>query len=63
MVILWFFADERSKKQRVFAKFMSKRSVCPICKHEQVENCLEQHCACCLILKGESTIDHSSNTR
>ena len=63
VVILWFYADEKSKKQREFANIMSKRCVCPICKHEQVKNCLEHHCACCLILKGESIIDHSSNTR
>ena len=63
VVILWFYADEKSKKQRAFANIMSKRCVCPICKHEQAKNCLEQHCACCLVLKGESIINHSSNTR
>ncbi len=62
VVILWFYADEKSKKQRLFANIVSRQCVCPICKHEEAKNCLELHCACCLVLKGGSIIDHSVNT-
>jgi hypothetical protein len=35
--------------------------VCSICKHEQAEVCLNQKCACCIIMKGNKVAGHSIN--
>ena len=35
--------------------------ICPICKHEQAEVCLNQKCACCIIMKGNKVVGHSIN--
>src|SRR5919199_5550535 len=38
-----------------------KSCTCPICKHEQAGVCLNQKCACCIIMKGNKVIGHSIN--
>jgi hypothetical protein len=35
--------------------------ICSICKHEQAGVCLNQKCACCIIMKGNKVIGHSIN--
>src|SRR5919202_2761094 len=31
---------------------LQQSCICPICKHEQAQVCLNQKCACCIIMKG-----------
>jgi hypothetical protein len=38
-----------------------KSCMCPICKHEQAGVCLNQKCACCIIMKDNKVIGHSIN--
>src|ERR671932_485771 len=33
--------------------------ICPICKHEQAGVCLNQKCACCIIMKDSKVVGHS----
>ena len=35
--------------------------ICSICKHEQAVLCLNQKCACCIIMNGDKVIGHSVN--
>ena len=42
-------------------QLQQKSCICPICKHEQVEVCLDQKCACCIIMKGKKVVGHSIN--
>jgi hypothetical protein len=35
--------------------------ICSICKHDQASICLNQKCACCIIMKGNKVIGHSIN--
>ncbi|MFL6453901.1 MAG: hypothetical protein ACJ71L_07875 [Nitrososphaeraceae archaeon] len=35
--------------------------ICSICKHEQAGVCLNQKCACCIIMKGNKVVGHSIN--
>jgi hypothetical protein len=42
-------------------QLQQKSCICPICKHEQVGVCLDQKCACCIILKGNKVVGHSIN--
>ena len=42
-------------------QLQQKSCICPICKHEQVEVCLDQRCACCIIIEGNNVVGHSIN--
>jgi hypothetical protein len=42
-------------------QLQQKSCICPICKHEQVEVCLDQKCACCIIMKDNKVVGHSIN--
>jgi hypothetical protein len=35
--------------------------ICSICKHDQASICLNQKCACCIIMKGNKVVGHSIN--
>jgi hypothetical protein len=38
-----------------------QQCICSICKHEQAVLCLNQKCACCIIMNGDKVIGHSVN--
>jgi hypothetical protein len=75
LILLWLYADDKSKQQRQQqqnGKIISNSSsdliqhqqqpcICSICKHEQAGVCLNQKCACCIIMKGDKVIGHSIN--
>ena len=42
-------------------QLQQKSCICPICNHEQAGICLNQKCACCIIIKGNKVIGHSVN--
>ena len=42
-------------------QLQQKSCICPICKHEQVEVCLDQKCACCIIMRDNNVVGHSIN--
>jgi hypothetical protein len=35
--------------------------ICSICKHEQAGVCLNQKCACCIVMKDNKVVGHSIN--
>jgi hypothetical protein len=76
LILLWLYADNKSKQQQhqQRGKLISNPSsnnadtqhqqqpcICSICKHEQAGFCLNQKCACCIIMKGNKIIGHSIN--
>jgi hypothetical protein len=61
LMVLWLYADEKSKQQKRVNKISKQGCICQICKHEQAKVCLEQKCACCIMMKGNSIIGHSIN--
>lgn len=61
VVALWLYVDARSKQQKRVAVISTQACICPICKHEEAKVCLQQKCACCLVMKGNSVIGHSIN--
>jgi hypothetical protein len=72
LVLLWLYADSKSKQQQEKGKTVSNSTtnnfvqhqqlcICSICKHEQAGVCLDQKCACCLMMKGNKIIGHSVN--
>lgn len=61
VVTLWLYVDRRSSQQKKISSITHQLCVCPICKHEEVDLCIQQKCACCLIMKGDIIIGHSIN--
>ena len=61
LTVLWLYLDERSKQRKNNFKKTSQPCICHICNHEQVNICLEQKCACCLAMKGDTVIGHTNN--
>jgi len=71
LVLLWLYVDYKSKQQQQQngKKIINSGNqlrhqqpcICSICKHEQATICLNQKCACCLIMKGNKIIGHSIN--
>jgi hypothetical protein len=52
LIALWLYLDIRKEKQKkgVYVNTI-QAYICPICKHKETKICLQQKCACCLIMK------------
>ena len=76
LILLWLYAGDKSKQQQqqkgkvtsdpssdnnLLQHQQQQSCICSICKHEQAEVCLNQKCACCIIMKGNKVIGHSVN--
>ncbi len=35
--------------------------ICPICNHDNADNCVQQKCPCCINMKGNTVVGHSNN--
>src|SRR6187200_3060950 len=64
LILLWLYVDEKSKYPQQKKKKIDnsiniqqqqqqqqQQCKCSICKHDQAEICLNQKCACCLMMK------------
>ena len=62
LIALWLYLDIRKEKQkkRLYVN-TTQACICPICEHKEMKICLQQKCACCLIMKGDVIIGHDSN--
>ena len=61
LILLWLYADKKSTEQARFKTITKQACICSICKHEQAKICLQQKCACCIMIKGNDVIGHSIN--
>ncbi len=77
LVLLWLYVDEKSKQPQQKKKIDNSINIhhhhhhhqqqpqqlckCSICKHEQAGICLDQKCACCLMMKDDRIVGHSIN--
>lgn len=61
LVALWLYADARSKQQKRIDIIATQACICSICKHEEAKICLQQKCACCIVMRGNNIIGHSVN--
>jgi Flp pilus assembly protein TadB len=59
LILLWLYTSDRSKQQ--LQQQLRQSCICPVCKHEQAGVCLNQKCACCIIMKGNKVVGHSIN--
>jgi hypothetical protein len=40
---------------------LNEECICAICKHKVSSTCLNENCACCILMKDNSVIGHSNN--
>jgi hypothetical protein len=50
-----------SSNNNQLVQHQQKSCMCPICKHEQAGVCLNQKCACCIIMRDNNVVGHSIN--
>src|SRR5689334_4378675 len=75
LILLWLYAGDKSKQQQQqkgkitsepssdnnLLQHQQQSCICSICKHDQAEVCLNQKCACCIIMKNDKVVGHSVN--
>ena len=64
LIGLWLYLDirkEKKQKKREVYLNTTQACICAICKHKETKICLQQKCACCLIMKGDVIIGHHTN--
>jgi hypothetical protein len=61
LVALWLYVDVKSKEKKKIDSITAQACICSICKHEEARICLQQKCACCIVMKGNIIIGHSIN--
>src|SRR5918995_5211512 len=40
---------------------LNEKCICTICKHKVSNTCLDENCACCILMQDDSVIGHSNN--
>ena len=63
LIAIWLYLDirkEKNQKKRVYVN-TTQACICLICDHKETKTCLQQKCACCLIMKGDDIIGHHTN--
>lgn len=40
---------------------LNEECICAICKHKVSSTCLNENCACCILMKDDSVVGHSNN--
>jgi hypothetical protein len=53
--------SDPSSSDNSLVQHQQQSCICSICKHEQAVLCLNQKCACCIIMKGDKVVGHSIN--
>lgn len=61
LIVLWLYADEKSKQQKRIGIITKEGCICSICNHEQAKTCLQQKCVCCITMRGNDITGHSIN--
>jgi hypothetical protein len=61
MVIFWLYLYTRTKQQSYRRAVAKEPCICPICNHEEAGFCMQQKCACCIIMKDDTISGHTNN--
>jgi hypothetical protein len=68
----WLYLSARLKESKNFLQNgglpnkqvqagSNEECICAICKHKVSSTCLNENCACCILMKDDSVIGHSNN--
>ena len=69
---VWLYLSTRLKESKNLPQYgglssrqdqgeLNEKCICPICKHTVSGTCLNENCACCILMKDDSVIGHSNN--
>lgn len=59
LIVIWIYINQNlQKKEKSNVKDIC---ICPICSHEQTNDCLQNRCPCCIIMKDNDIEGHSNN--
>jgi Flp pilus assembly protein TadB len=58
LILLWLYVSDKSRRGQ---HQLQQQCICSICNHEQAGACLNQICACCIIMKDNKVVGHSIN--
>jgi hypothetical protein len=63
LIAIWLYLDIRKEKRQKRGVYVNttQACICLICDHKAIKTCLQQKCACCLIMKGDDIIGHQSD--
>jgi len=63
LIAIWLYLDIRKEKNQKKGVYVNttQACICLICDHKETKTCLQQKCACCLIMKGDDIIGHHTN--
>lgn len=61
LALLWLFLYIRARQRSRAGVIAQQPCICPICNHEETGSCIQQKCACCIVMKGETVIGHNNN--
>ena len=66
LILLWLYVDVKSRqpqKKKIdnSINIQQQQCICSICKHDQAGICLNQKCACCIMIKDDRIVGHSIN--
>lgn len=60
-VTLWVVVDARFFGPQSKKNTRQQLCTCPVCNHGREEMCFQNRCACCLIMKNDKVVGHSSS--
>lgn len=63
-VTLWMIIDKRFFASQINNSNNAKQILpctCPVCGHDNQAVCFQHKCACCLIMKNDKVVGHSSS--
>ena len=60
-VTLWMVVEARYFGPQSKRVGRQQPCTCPVCNHGREEMCFQNRCACCLILKNDKVVGHSSS--
>jgi hypothetical protein len=61
LVTLWLYMDAKYFSAQGRNSSSKQACVCPVCKHPSANVCFQENCSCCLIIKDEKVVGHSSS--
>ncbi len=59
LIIIWIYLNQYSNKKE--ESDVKDVCICPICNHEQTNDCLQNRCPCCINMKDNDIVGHSNN--
>ncbi|MGI8834313.1 MAG: hypothetical protein ACR2IS_16975 [Nitrososphaeraceae archaeon] len=61
LIVFWVYYNASTKQKSDMKRLTKQPCKCAICSHENASFCLEQKCACCIVVKGESISAHTNS--